>query len=274
MSLLRNPSKKRMADVVKHKYGAWGNDLYERALNGPQARLRDLCRSNLKFLCKEMLGMSKWDDSLHDDLAAYLEASGPNKLILIPRGHLKSSIVTVGWSIQQILRNPNTRILIRNAVWDKARMMMGSIQSYLEDGPLPLIFGDFRTNKTYWTKDGLTIHQRKDKVKKEPTLMSAGLETSLTGYHYDIVVDDDLVDLDNSVTKEQIQKVIRVYNDSFNLLDRGGTHVLVGTRWNLRDLYGHVLNTDLATVNGVKVDLDEGNEAWRKAYREWVQKRG
>ncbi len=256
----------------KHKWGAWQSDAYGHPNSGEQAELREACRSNLKFLCKEMLGMTKWDDDLHNELAEYLEESGPHKLVLIPRGHLKSSIVTVGWTIQQLLRNPNLRILIRNAVWDKSRMMMGQIQSYLEDGPLPLLFGRFKNQKSYWTKDGCTITHRKSKVSKEPTLMTAGLETSLAGYHFDIILDDDLVDQQNSGTKEQIQKVIDVYNDSFNLLDRGGVHVVIGTRWNTKDLYGHLLATDLRSVNGVLINPEEGSEAWRKSYQKWATK--
>ena len=235
-----------------HSYPAWKSDPYGNPGNAEVAQIREACRTSLKYLSKEFLGMSKWDDNLHDDLAAYLENSGKYKLILIPRGHLKSSLVTVAWSIQQLLRNPDYRILIRNAVWDQSRRFLGQIQGYLEDSKLPLIFGQFTSQKAIWTKEELEIRQRKNK-KASPSIMTAGLETSLTGLHFDIIIDDDLVNDKNTSTKEQIQKVIDVYNDSFNLLDRGGIHVVVGTRWNVRDLYGHILSTDIATVNRIEV---------------------
>lgn len=235
------------------------------------AELRAACRTNLKFLCKEILGMSKWDDVLHDDMQHYLQTSGKYKLILIPRGHLKSSIVTVGWSIQQLLLNPDTRILLRNAVWDQARRFLWQIQGYLEDSDLPVIFGKFTNTKTVWTKEEIEIAQRKVK-KASPSIMTAGLETSLTGLHFDIILDDDLVNDKNTSTKEQIQKVIEVYNDSFNLLDRGGQHVVIGTRWNNKDLYNHILTTDTLTVNGESVNKNEP-EAWRGAYNRWLTKR-
>lgn len=250
-------------------YPAWKDDPYGAPANAQVAEIRDACRTSLKYLSKEFLGMSKWDDGLHDDLANYLEKSGKYKLILIPRGHLKSSLVTVAWAIQQLLRNPDYRILIRNAVWDQSRRFLGQIQGYLEDSKLPLIFGAFTSPKAIWTKEELEIRQRKVK-KASPSIMTAGLETSLTGLHFDIIIDDDLVNDKNTSTKEQIQKVIDVYNDSFNLLDRGGIHVVVGTRWNVRDLYGHILATDAGTVNGVEVKKDIP-EAWREAYNRWTQ---
>lgn len=215
-----------------------------------------------------MLGMSKWDDGLHDGLAAHLDAPGNNKLILMPRGHLKSSLVTIGWTVQQLLRNPNLRILIRNAVWDQARRFLWQTQGYLEDGKLPMVFGRFKTPQSIWTKEEIIIAQRKEN-KASPSIMTAGLETSLTGLHFDIIVDDDLVNDKNTATKEQIQKVIDVYNDSFNLLDRGGKHIVVGTRWSSHDLYNHILNTDTDSVNGLPI-LKEGADSWRKTQTTWL----
>lgn len=257
----------------KYQYPSWTLDPYGDPDTAQVASLREACRTNLKFLSKEFLGMSKWDDGLHDDLADYLEKSGKHKLILIPRGHLKSSLVTIAWTIQQLLRDPDVRILIRNAVWDQARRFLGQIQGYLEDSKLPLIFGQFTSQKKVWTKDEIEIRQRKVR-KASPSIMTAGLETSLTGLHFDIIIDDDLVNDKNTATKEQVQKVIDVYNDSFNLLDRGGTHVVVGTRWNVKDLYGHILTTDSKSLNGLAIDNGIA-EGWRVAYNKWVEsKRG
>lgn len=246
-------------------YGDPGNDVV--------AHLRLMCRTNLKFLCKEILGMDKWDDVLHDDLQNFLEKSGTHKLILVPRGHLKSSIVTVGWCIQQILIDPNETILIRNAVWDLSREFLKQISNYLQSEILVSIFGVFCQPQSVWTKEVIEIAQKTDLVDRQPTITTAGLETALTGRHFKTIIDDDLVGQQNVTTKEQIQKVIQVYGDSENLLNPGGKHVIIGTRWANRDLYGHILTTDTNTVNLENVNKIEGNEAWRNAYNRWVTKR-
>lgn len=235
--------------------------------------LRQACRTNLKFLCKEILGMTKWDDALHDDLQKFLEASGTHKIVLVPRGHLKSSVVTVGWAIQQMLIDPNTRILIRNAVWDQARIFLKQINGYLIGGPLVEIFGEFCHSNSLWTKDEIEIAQKKSQEKRGPSITTAGLETALAGKHFDTIIDDDLVNQQNVTTKEQIQKVISTYEDVHSLLDRGGKHVVVGTRWSNKDLYGHLLTTDTKSVNGVVVDPADGAEGWRNAYNRWVASR-
>ena len=95
------------------------------------SRLQEACKTDLRFLCREVLGMTDWEDSLHGSLARELEQPESRKLFLMPRGHLKSSIITVGWGLQQVLRNPNIRLLITNAVWDKSRAFLNQISGYL-----------------------------------------------------------------------------------------------------------------------------------------------
>lgn len=247
-------------------------DPYGKPKNEAIAHLRRMCRTNLKFLCKEILGMDKWDDVLHDDLQAFLDNSGDHKLILVPRGHLKSSIVTVGWTIQQILINPNEAVLLRNAVWDLSREFLKQISNYLNSEILEQIFGEFCRPDSIWTKEVVEVAQKTDLVDRQPTITTAGLETALTGRHFRKILDDDLVGQQNVTTKEQALKVIQTYGDSENLLNSGGSHVIIGTRWANRDLYGHILAEDCRTVNGYHVDKRDGPEGWRKAYQRWLKK--
>ena len=84
---------------------------------------------------------------VHDDMAAWLDTNEreSRKLILIPRGHMKSSIITVGKTIQKLLLNPDLRILIANAIWDNARGFVGQIASYMGPGtPLSKMYGEFK----------------------------------------------------------------------------------------------------------------------------------
>lgn len=247
-------------------------DLYGKPKNDTVAHLRNMCRTNLKFLCKEILGMDKWDDILHDDLERFLNQSGTHKLILVPRGHLKSSIVTVGWCIQQILIDPNETILIRNAVWDLSREFLKQISNYLQSEILMGLFGQFCLPNSTWTKEVIEIAQKTDMVDRQPTITTAGLETALTGRHFKTIIDDDLVGQQNITTKEQANKVIQIYGDSENLLNSGGKHILIGTRWANRDLYGHILSTDTKTINLTNLNKTEGPEAWRLAYQRWLIK--
>lgn len=196
------------------------------------------CQDNLKFLCKEILGMKDWG-AVHDELQTFLDTSGKRKLVMLPRGHLKSSIVTKGWSIQQVLRNPNVRILLANAVWDNARKFLRSIESYLTTGTvLPQYFGNF--SSSHWNQEECTVAQR-TAVHDAPTWATTGLEKEQTGQHYDIIILDDLVAKENTATPEMREKVKEYYGLLYALLEPNGVLVAIGTRYHQNDLYDQII---------------------------------
>jgi hypothetical protein len=227
--------------------------------------VKKACKEDLKFLCVNVLGFSDWD-IIHDQMRDYLKNAGRQKLILIPRGHLKSSIVTVGYAIQRILKNPDIRILITNATWDNSRKFLGQISEMMTGKSLLTdIFGSFKGDGR-WTLEELTVAQRV-KATKEPTISTAGIEKSLTSQHYDLIIHDDLVNRENITTREQKEKVLSFYKDSLSLLDPGGEMIVIGTRWATDDLYGHLLENDLESMNGVKLEGPEEKATWRK----WIK---
>jgi predicted phage terminase large subunit-like protein len=203
--------------------------------------LREEYRNNLKFLCTTQLGYKDWD-LVHDDVWRMLLRPSRKKLVLIPRGHLKSAIITKGFAIQQMLKDPNVRILIAHEVWDKSREMLAEIKEYLTaKSQLPLIFGNFVSDR--WNQDQIVVKQR-TKAFSAPTIGTTGVESEMTSTHYDIIICDDLQGLQNVQTVEQRQKVRRFFNSLLDLLEPGGLLVVVGTRWHQDDLYAHIIENE------------------------------
>lgn len=218
-----------------------------------------LCLYDLKYLCKEVLGFKDWD-VIHDEMQESLDSieyglkERQYRLYLIPRGHLKSSIITKGWAIQQILRKPNIRILIANAIWDNARGFGRTIMTYLTDGLLPCVFGIFIPKSgrgIKWSPDSFTINQR-TMPNDAATVTTTGVERTQTSQHYDIIIMDDLVARENTATKEQREKVKNFYRDSLALLEPDGILIVVGTTWSDDDLYSSEENGLLHDPDYVK----------------------
>lgn len=209
--------------------------------------------------------MDWWYDPLHGEMARFLKESGSSKLILVPRGHLKTSIVTVGYTIQTMLNNPNCRILVMNAVWDFSRKILDQIKGYLTTkSVLPDLFGQFDGRGSSWTTDAITIAQRESGTPKEHTIETAGVESSLTGNHYDYIVLDDLVVRENVGTRDQLEKVVTRYKDCLDLLDPGGKITVVGTRWHTDDLYGRLLRDEAKSLNFKPINTEIERTEWRK----------
>lgn len=206
-----------------------------------------LASKSLKFLCMEILWKGNPPDRrmwgpVHDDLEKFLMKPARKKAILLPRGHLKSEIVTISKSIQHILKNPNVRILIANQIWDISRGFLRSIKGYLEGSPLPQLYGNFVSNR--WNEDEIIVRQRTNRGLKEPTVATTGVEAEKTGGHYDVIVLDDLTGLTNSMTKEQREKTKRFRRSMVNLLDPGGIIYEIGTRWHLDDTFSEIFEKE------------------------------
>jgi len=183
---------------------------------------------------------------VHDDVEVFLGMSARKKALMLPRGHLKSSMVTIGYTIQQLLKNPNTRVLIGNGVWDIARSFLSEVKAHLEQSQLKYIFGDFQSAR--WNADEIIVKQR-TKALKEPTVATTGVEAETTGGHYDIIILDDLIGLQNSQTPEQRAKVKRFRRSMINLLEPGGLLIEIGTRWHLDDTFSEIFEKEMKYYN-------------------------
>ena len=217
-------------------------------------------KQDLYIFNKYILDMEKDKKKLapfHKDLCHFVQdAKDKKKLILIPRGHLKSSLITIGYVLFRIIQNPNIRVLILSATWQTAVDFVSEIKRHLQQNEnIHRLFGDLSPQgpqgATEWSADRITL-ARGDQNIKGPTVWGAGIESNLVGSHPDLIIFDDPHNRDNSQTAEQIKKVIDRYKDSLDLLEPGGQLLVIGTRWSVEDLYGWILNPE----NNVKESFD------------------
>ena len=164
------------------------------------------------------------------------------KLILLPRDHLKSSMVTVGYSCQQVAKNPNIRILIVNATYNMAVSFLRQIKGTLKNGKeFRRFYGDLTAGAKRWREDAITVTRTGAFEKGEPTVTAYGMGGNLVSRHYDMIILDDIVNRDTIATKEQIDKTIIYYKDILDLLEPEGQLIIIGTRWHYADLYSWIM---------------------------------
>lgn len=194
---------------------------------------------------KDVLGWPDINISLHKDLASWvIDNKGKRRLILIPRGHLKSSLITVGYALWKIAQNPEVRILISNATYSMATNFLYQIKNVLQrNDKFKELFGDFAQEADSWRENQIIISKQGWRAK-EPTITVYGVGGSLTGQHYDVILLDDVVNRDTITSKDQIDKTINFYKDCLDVLEPGGELIAIGTRWHQSDLYGWILDPD------------------------------
>jgi predicted phage terminase large subunit-like protein len=167
----------------------------------------------------------------HKELCQFVSTEiKKKKLVLMPRGHLKSTVVTVGYSLQRIAQNPKIRILIANAVSTMAEAFLGQIKKHLQYNETFIdYFGAMSLGAFKWSDNMITVNTGEDSFKaKEATVTAYGLGGSLTSQHYDLIIVDDPHNRENINTKDQIDKVKLLYKDLLDLLEPGGQLIIIG----------------------------------------------
>lgn len=216
---------------------------------------QDLYKFN-KYILKAEEGKEKVPLApVHKEMCDFVSKNRrKKKLVLIPRGHLKSSLVTVGRAVQAIVADPTVRILIANATYNLACSFLTEVKRHLKfNENIRMMWGELANNPENWSANQITLAQGKViHGKKEPTVTAMGIESNMTSQHYDMIILDDLVNKDYINTAEQIEKTIDFYKESLNLLEPNGELIAVGTRWDDRDLYGWIMDKD----NNVIHDFD------------------
>jgi len=110
---------------------------YIRSLEVGNQLIKTKAASNLYLFNKYVLGVTEGTGrqklgGFHKDLCTFVQNNRKRKkLILVPRGHLKSTLVTIGYSLFRIVEDPNIRILILNATWQMAVDFLKEIKDHL-----------------------------------------------------------------------------------------------------------------------------------------------
>src|SRR3990167_46115 len=233
---------------ISNKYLKEINLKYDKKYNIYLGRIRTEASKDLFVFNKYVLEAEKGDSSFvklgefHKDLCHFVtDRHDRKKLILIPRSHLKSKLITIGYSLFRIIQDPKIRILIYSATWQMAVDLHLSIQKVLQSNEMiHTLYGNLFEGAKEQSQDRTRL---KENDKREPTVTAAGIDNNLVGGHYDIIIMDDVVNRDNINTREQIEKVVKRYKDSLDLLEPKGQLIIIGTRWHDSDLYGWILDS-------------------------------
>jgi hypothetical protein len=207
-----------------------------------------LIKFKLSFhgFCRDCLGYKDMND-IHKELCDFMQKdSNKFKLILMPRYTFKSSIATVGYVLWRLSINPDERVLIYSDAATKATGFLTSLKAHITGQVANSKFrenypgweSDIKSGK--WNENQIVISVRKTTMP-EPTIDTGGTETSKVGFHYDVIIFDDIVSDKNITTKDQMDKVTECYKKALSLLRPGGMVLIVGTRWHFGDLYGRII---------------------------------
>lgn len=169
-------------------------------------------------------------------------------LDLWARYHYKSSVITFGLTLQDIIRDPEITVGIFSHTRPIAKAFLRQLKAEMETNPLlpdlwPGVFWRYPQKQApKWSEDDGLIVRRKGNPK-EATVEAWGLvDGQPTGKHYALRVYDDVVTRESATTPEMIAKTTSAWELSLNLKTaQGGKARYVGTRYHWADTYDEIL---------------------------------
>lgn len=137
-------------------------------------------------------------------------------------------------SIRIMNASEATPLAYRNTTWQK---------NIMEFNPRFRRFGgEHRTTakSAIWGRMGILSAQRKNLNIGENTITPFGISSASAGFHYNLVICDDLQAERTSTSRDQIEKCYDFYRLLHSILAREGEMVILSTRWHEIDIYSRI----------------------------------
>lgn len=175
---------------------------------------------------------------------------------LCPRGHAKSTLLSVVYTSWKLLRNPEERILVASATMDLAEKLIGEVRSRFM-GQMQLFPGvyvevvDIFPHLEVRSAGGgmaskahaggpchsFNIAGRSAGMGREPSMFAGSVGSSLAGNHPTLAIVDDPSTEQNSKTYGERQKVIEFINQMVPLMYSPDSPIChIGTCWANEDV--------------------------------------
>jgi len=181
------------------------------------------------------------------DRCREVQAAPDGYLDLWAREHYKSTAITFGLTIQNILNDPNITIGIFSHTRPIAKGFLRQIKrefeanKHLQSWFPDILWANAQKESPKWSEDdGITV--RRETNPKEATVEAWGLvDGQPVGKHFRVRVYDDVVVPASVTTPEMIAKTTEAWELSDNLGAEGGAFRVVGTRYHFKDTYGEMM---------------------------------
>jgi len=217
-------------------------------------QVRKLCLENFWFFVQSLMDYRYYDATLHKDLCDMLQYSKPNKLVVLPRTFLKTTIAASYYPLWKATKDPGIRVLVVSNTSPNAEKTVRQIRTIVESNTLyqalfPEVIPPF--SKVRWSDRCACLNRPED--FPEGTFESAGVGANIIRRHFNIIIEDDTVapkrdELSGEEvmpSRDDIDQAIGFHRLTVPLLiNEHDERIVVGTRWASYDLINYVMEQE------------------------------
>jgi len=185
----------------------------------------------------KMLGFTKLG-SLHNDWIVDMVRGKEDKTLQASRGTYKTTCVSIALALIAILL-PNKRTLFMRKTEGDVKEVIKQVQKILLDPHtqyfVQSIYG-VNLRLVVASATEVTTNLTND-TKGTAQLVGIGTGASLTGKHFDRIFTDDIVNVNDRISKAERDRTKIIYQELQNIKNRGGRIYNTGTPWHKEDAF-------------------------------------
>lgn len=226
--------------------------------------MRRLCRTDLFYLLRFGLRRTDIQRQWLFDRCIEVQTQPDNMLDLWSREHYKSTIITYGKTIQDILAShgddPLPHWQGREATFGIFSHTRPIAKGFLRQIKLEFESNDFlrdlfpdviwerpASDAPKWSEDGGIVLKRKTNPKEASVEAWGLVDGQPTSKHFLGLIYDDIVTLESVTTPDMIEKTTSALEVSYNLGSDGGLRRFIGTRYHFNDTYKTLIERNTVT---------------------------
>lgn len=254
MADLSQPSPASQLQEVRRFYDDLERDLIEAPQSERQKAMRQLIRTDLYYLLRYVLGRTDMEHPWMLARIREIQREPDGFIDLWGRDHRKSTVITFGKTLQDILashgddplpawggREPTFGIFSHTRPIAKAFLRQikhelesnDELRSWFPD----ILWANCEREAPTWSQDDGIVVRRKSNPKEATVEAWGVVDGQPTGKHFDVLVDDDIVTLGSIGSPDMIQKTTDAWSLHLNLGTTETRLRVIGTRYHHADTY-------------------------------------
>lgn len=189
-----------------------------------------------------MLGFAKLTE-LHNDWIRAMILGKEDETLQAHRGSYKTTCVSVALSLDIILL-PNIRTMFMRKTDNDIKEVVSQVKKILQSPHMRYfvqsIYGvDLKLTTS--TAGEISTNLTTD-IRGTAQLVGLGMGGSLTGKHFDRIFTDDIVNVQDRISKAERDRTKLIYQELQNIKNRGGRIFNTGTPWHKDDAFSLMPN--------------------------------
>lgn len=191
-----------------------------------------------------LVGFSKLTD-LHNGWIVDMVTGQGDKTLQAHRGSYKTTCDSVALAIIMLLF-PKDRTLFMRKTDDDVKEVVAQVKKIIENPKTQYIASVIYGSQIFLTVSNATQVSTNllSDVKGTVQLTGMGMGTSLTGKHFDRIFTDDIVNVQDRLSKAERDRTKSVYQELQNIKNRGGRIYNTGTPWHRDDAFSLMPNPE------------------------------